>query len=130
MILARYKVKFLKNKSLFLIIINILLLILILTFSSINLFIFYLYFEISLIPTLLLILGWGYQPERIQAGLYLLFYTLLGSLPILVGIFYLYNIEKRLDFNLLNVTRFRNLYLYFRFNIVFLIKFPIYIFHL
>ena len=35
-------------------------------------------------PTLFLILGWGYQPERVQAGIYLLFYTLLASLPLLV----------------------------------------------
>jgi NADH-ubiquinone oxidoreductase chain 4 len=43
-----------------------------------------------LIPTLFLILGWGYQPERVQAGISLLFYTLLASLPLLVGIlFYL-----------------------------------------
>jgi NADH-ubiquinone oxidoreductase chain 4 len=52
------------------------------------LFSFYLFFESSLIPTVFLILGWGYQPERLQAGIYLLFYTLLASLPILVGIFY------------------------------------------
>lgn len=129
-ILASYKVKLLSNRNLFLFIINILLLILILTFSVINLFLFYLFFEIRLIPTLLLILGWGYQPERIQAGLYLLFYTLLGSLPILVGIFYLYKINKRLDITIFNLLNFNNLYLYLRFNIVFLVKFPMYIFHL
>ncbi|RWS05998.1 NADH dehydrogenase subunit 4 (mitochondrion)-like protein, partial [Dinothrombium tinctorium] len=44
-----------------------------------------------LIPTLFLILGWGYQPERVQAGIYLLFYTLLASLPLLVGILFVYN---------------------------------------
>ena len=38
-----------------------------------------------------MILGWGYQPERVQAGIYLLFYTLLASLPLLVGILFLYN---------------------------------------
>ena len=38
-----------------------------------------------------LILGWGYQPERVQAGIYLLFYTLLASLPLLVGILFVYN---------------------------------------
>jgi NADH:ubiquinone oxidoreductase subunit 4 (subunit M) len=38
-----------------------------------------------LIPTLFLILAWGYQPERVQAGIYLLFYRLLASLPLLVG---------------------------------------------
>jgi NADH-ubiquinone oxidoreductase chain 4 len=40
---------------------------------------------------LFLILGWGYQPERVQAGIYLLFYTLFASLPLLVGILYIYN---------------------------------------
>jgi NADH-ubiquinone oxidoreductase chain 4 len=44
-----------------------------------------------LIPTLFLILGWGYQPERVQAGIYLLFYTLLASLPLLVGIIFVYD---------------------------------------
>ncbi|CAB0028941.1 unnamed protein product [Trichogramma brassicae] len=40
-----------------------------------------------LIPTLMLIIGWGYQPERIQAGIYLLFYTLFVSLPLLMEIY-------------------------------------------
>nr|QZK22164.1 NADH dehydrogenase subunit 4 [Amitermes sp. QLD_262] len=61
------------------------------TFSSISLLSFYIFFESSLIPTLFLILGWGYQPERVQAGIYLLFYTLLASLPLLVGILFVYN---------------------------------------
>jgi hypothetical protein len=41
-------------------------------------------------PTLFLILTWGYQPERIQAGIYLLFFTLLTSLPLLVGILFVF----------------------------------------
>jgi formate hydrogenlyase subunit 3/multisubunit Na+/H+ antiporter MnhD subunit len=49
-----------------------------------------------LIPTLFLILGWVYQPERVQAGIYLLFYTLLASLPLLVGILFIYNISGSL----------------------------------
>jgi NADH-ubiquinone oxidoreductase chain 4 len=40
------------------------------------------FFESGLIPTLFLILGWGYQPARVQAGIYLLFYMLLASLPL------------------------------------------------
>jgi len=38
-----------------------------------------------------LILGWGYQPEWVQAGIYLLFYILLASLPLLDGILFIYN---------------------------------------
>jgi NADH-ubiquinone oxidoreductase chain 4 len=41
--------------------------------------------------TLFLISGWGYQPERVQSGIYLLFYTLLASIPLLVGILFIYN---------------------------------------
>jgi NADH-ubiquinone oxidoreductase chain 4 len=37
---------------------------------------------------LFLILGWWYQPERVQARICLLFYTLLASLPLLVGILF------------------------------------------
>jgi NADH-ubiquinone oxidoreductase chain 4 len=55
-------------------------------FISLDLFIFYLAFEGVLIPTYILIVGWGYQPERLQAGLYLLFYTLIVSLPLLIVI--------------------------------------------
>nr|YP_010981971.1 NADH dehydrogenase subunit 4 [Anotylus gibbulus]UZA61061.1 NADH dehydrogenase subunit 4 [Anotylus gibbulus] len=130
MILASLKVKNMYNKYLFMILINIMLLVLILTFSCLNLFLFYLFFEMSLIPTLLLILGWGYQPERIQAGLYLLFYTLLASLPLLVGIFYIFNKSNSLSFCLLNLLNYNNIYLYFSCNIVFLVKFPMYLFHL
>ena len=33
---------------------------------------------------MVLILGWGYQPERLQAGLQMIIYTVCGSLPLLV----------------------------------------------
>ena len=44
-----------------------------------------------LIPTLFFIFGWGYQPEWVQAGVHFLFYTLVASLPLLVGILFIYN---------------------------------------
>jgi len=94
-----------------------------------SLFLFYLFFEIRLIPTLFLILGWGYQPERLQAGLYLLFYTLLASLPIIMGIFYCYFLNKTIFFNIIYIN-----YSYFIFYLcmilAFLVKIPIYFFHL
>nr|AXI98761.1 NADH dehydrogenase subunit 4 [Pseudoniphargus sp. 2-Andalusia] len=54
-----------------------------------NYLMFYVSFECCLIPILLIILGWGYQPERAQAGIYMLFYTLFGSLPLFFFIMYL-----------------------------------------
>nr|AXI98683.1 NADH dehydrogenase subunit 4 [Pseudoniphargus pityusensis] len=50
---------------------------------------FYVSFECSIIPILLIILGWGYQPERAQAGIYLLFYTVFGSFPLFFLIMYM-----------------------------------------
>nr|YP_011002933.1 NADH dehydrogenase subunit 4 [Optediceros sp.]WPR14851.1 NADH dehydrogenase subunit 4 [Optediceros sp.] len=64
-------------------------LILIITFSLSNILYFYFLFEASLIPTLLIILGWGYQPERLQAGMYMMIYTVAASLPLLLIILWM-----------------------------------------
>ena len=45
---------------------------------------FYVLFEFSLIPIFLIILFFGYQPEKIVAGQYLLLYTIITSLPLLL----------------------------------------------
>nr|YP_010363624.1 NADH dehydrogenase subunit 4 [Tenebroides mauritanicus]UNZ12738.1 NADH dehydrogenase subunit 4 [Tenebroides mauritanicus] len=107
-----------------------LMIVLILTFSSLNLFIFYLFFEVSLIPVLLMILGWGYQPERLQAGMYLLFYTLFASLPMMVAIFYCYYSFNSLDFYLLSFNFLNSPLLYLCLNFVFFIKLPMFFVHL
>nr|WPN85820.1 NADH dehydrogenase subunit 4 [Caiusa sp.] len=116
--------------NLFLLNIILLLILLVLTFSSMSLFMFYLFFESSLIPTLFLILGWGYQPERLQAGVYLLFYTLLVSLPMLIGIFYLYKVSGTLNFYLLSNYMFNYDILYFSLVMAFLVKMPMFLVHL
>nr|WCB98497.1 NADH dehydrogenase subunit 4 [Bactrocera minax] len=116
--------------GLFLFNVLILLIFLVLTFSSMNLFMFYLFFESSLIPTLFLILGWGYQPERLQAGVYLLFYTLLVSLPMLVGIFYLYKNLTSMNFYLLGNYSFDYTLLYLSLILAFLVKMPMFLVHL
>nr|QYK19519.1 NADH dehydrogenase subunit 4 [Neotriplax arisana] len=115
--------------ELFLFLVLSLLLSLYITFSSMNMFIFYLFFEVSLIPTLMLIIGWGYQPERIEAGVYLLFYTLLVSLPMMTFIFYLYKLNFSLDFYFLNLD-FKNVYIYMCVNMVFLVKMPMFMLHM
>nr|ALO71015.1 NADH deshydrogenase subunit 4 [Pselaphinae sp. 5 EF-2015] len=106
----------------------LLMIFLFLTFSSMNLFIFYLFFEMSLIPMLILILGWGYQPERLQAGVYLLFYTLFASLPMMISIFfYMQTYYTLMFFYSVNINE---IYIYFLMNMVFFIKMPMYMVHL
>nr|ALO70329.1 NADH deshydrogenase subunit 4 [Atheta sp. 2 EF-2015] len=130
MVLASSKIYLMNNYyNLFLFLILMLLFSLLMTFCSMNLFIFYLFFEMSLIPTLILIIGWGYQPERIQAGTYLLFYTLFGSLPMMIFMFYYYNINYSLNFFLLNKNLF-SIMMFMFMNFVFLVKMPMYFVHL
>lgn len=62
----------------------ILLIVLVNCFIASNLIVFYIWFEASLIPTIILIITWGYQPERSQASIYLIIYTVAASLPILI----------------------------------------------
>nr|YP_009674074.1 NADH dehydrogenase subunit 4 [Uranoscopus cognatus]QDC33619.1 NADH dehydrogenase subunit 4 [Uranoscopus cognatus]QDC33632.1 NADH dehydrogenase subunit 4 [Uranoscopus cognatus]QDC33658.1 NADH dehydrogenase subunit 4 [Uranoscopus cognatus] len=59
---------------------------LILAFATTEIIMFYIMFEATLLPTLIIITRWGSQTERLNAGTYFLFYTLAGSLPLLVGL--------------------------------------------
>nr|YP_010579981.1 NADH dehydrogenase subunit 4 [Chironomus transvaalensis]UZS77020.1 NADH dehydrogenase subunit 4 [Chironomus transvaalensis] len=118
------------NFNYFLFNIIFLLFMLLLTFSCMNLFLFYVFFESSLIPTLFLILGWGYQPERLQAGLYLLFYTLFASLPLLMALFYIMNNFYSLNFLFLKEFNIDNFLLYLFLVFAFLVKMPMFLVHL
>nr|YP_010121344.1 NADH dehydrogenase subunit 4 [Ceratodoris hiroi]QRC77959.1 NADH dehydrogenase subunit 4 [Ceratodoris hiroi] len=73
-----------KSSYLYMLCLTFLCFVLVLAFSSSNLLMFYIFFEASLIPTLFLIIGWGYQPERLQAGTYMMLYTVGASLPLLL----------------------------------------------
>nr|YP_010580138.1 NADH dehydrogenase subunit 4 [Lepidocephalichthys berdmorei]UZS77498.1 NADH dehydrogenase subunit 4 [Lepidocephalichthys berdmorei] len=59
---------------------------LIMAFGATEIIMFYVMFEATLIPTLIIITRWGNQTERLNAGTYFLFYTLAGSLPLLVAL--------------------------------------------
>nr|AND96460.1 NADH deshydrogenase subunit 4 [Onthophagus obscurior] len=115
--------------NMFLFVLLCLMFFLFMAFSSMNLFMFYLFFEMSLIPTLILIIGWGYQPERLQAGIYLLFYTLLVSLPMMISIFYYYEKFYSLDFFFLS-SMVSNMYMYMCMNMAFFVKMPMFMVHL
>nr|QLI42490.1 NADH dehydrogenase subunit 4 [Trogoderma variabile] len=98
-------------------------------FCSLNVFYFYLFFEISLVPLLFLIVGWGAQPERIQAGFYLMFYTLFASLPMMISLFYLYFCVNSLDFYFFCFD-FDSFFMFICMNFVFFIKAPMFLVHL
>nr|AAN87160.1 NADH dehydrogenase subunit 4 [Varroa destructor] len=117
------------NKMLFTLF-NILLITLILSFSISNLILFYIMFEMTIIPMLFFIMFWGYQMERFEASIYLLLYTIFGSLPLLLMILMLNNHYSLSMFfwTFLNIKlpNFEMMFLL----LAFLIKMPIYGFHL
>lgn len=92
---------------------------------------FYFFFEVVLIPIFILILGWGYQPERIKASLIIFFYTVGGSLPLFLALISVWNIERTLNIMLLLFTvNWKKRIIRIILIIAFLIKLPIFIFHL
>nr|WIF29559.1 NADH dehydrogenase subunit 4 [Hylomys suillus microtinus] len=88
----------LNNIKLYISLLISLQIILIMTFSATEMILFYILFEATLIPTLIIITRWGNQSARLNAGTYFLFYTLIGSLPLLVTLTYLQNSSGSLNF--------------------------------
>ena len=106
-------------------------LILVIRFRVRRFFLFFFFFESVLAPLLLLIVGWGYQPERLQAGGYIVIYTVFGSLFFLWGVreLYLRGVRRRMR-SVGRLVKKRAIRLWWLYILGFLIKLPIYPFHL
>uniref|UniRef100_UPI00315C5BCB NADH dehydrogenase subunit 4 n=1 Tax=Glauconome virens TaxID=457868 RepID=UPI00315C5BCB len=94
---------------------------------------FFFFFEFSLIPTLWLILGWGYQPERLQAGVFMVMYTVSASLPLFLVLLLMW-IQEMSDKMLLvslglNCEFVKSSWVWIFIILGFLVKLPIYFFH-
>nr|UVN15630.1 NADH dehydrogenase subunit 4 [Niviventer lotipes]UXX50454.1 NADH dehydrogenase subunit 4 [Niviventer lotipes] len=109
---------------------------LIMTFSATELILFYILFEATLIPTLIIITRWGNQTERLNAGIYFLFYTLVGSIPLLIALISIQNSTGTLNFLILSLlteplnSTWSNSILWLACMMAFLIKMPLYGVHL
>nr|ARJ31519.1 NADH dehydrogenase subunit 4 [Sundamys infraluteus] len=109
---------------------------LIMTFSSTELILFYILFEATLIPTLIIITRWGAQTERLNAGIYFLFYTLIGSIPLLIALISIQNSTGTLNFLILSLTThslsptWSNNILWLACMMAFMVKMPLYGVHL
>ena len=126
MIIAQKRVNY---KKLLLINMIVLLVRLVFTFNTTNIIIFYFFFEWSLIPIFFIIIGWGYQPERLKASLSLFFYTLFASLPLLISIVIIINWSGSVKLRII-ITQWMPNFLWTITVLAFLVKFPIYFVHL
>nr|AOX15198.1 NADH dehydrogenase subunit 4 [Achatinella sowerbyana] len=116
----------------FMLTMSLLMFFLMISFMSKNFFMFYLFFEASLLPTLFLIMSWGYQPERLQAGSYMMLYTVFASLPLLLSIVFFYLCYNTMNLFLLKLNSIlinssSKLLLLI---LAFLVKLPMYSMHL
>nr|YP_009133187.1 NADH dehydrogenase subunit 4 [Selenotoca multifasciata]AKC58599.1 NADH dehydrogenase subunit 4 [Selenotoca multifasciata] len=109
---------------------------LILAFGATELMLFFIMFEATLVPTLMLITRWGNQAERLNAGIYFLFYTLAGSLPLLVALLILQNNMNSLSLlalqfhNPLHLSTLSDYVWWVGCTMAFLVKMPLYGVHL
>nr|ULC83371.1 NADH dehydrogenase subunit 4 [Hippotragus equinus]ULC83488.1 NADH dehydrogenase subunit 4 [Hippotragus equinus]ULC83501.1 NADH dehydrogenase subunit 4 [Hippotragus equinus] len=126
----------LTRKKLFISMLILLQLFLIMTFTAAELIFFYILFEATLVPTLIIITRWGNQTERLNAGLYFLFYTLAGSLPLLVALIHIQNTMGSLNFLILQhwvqpmSNSWSNVFMWLACMMAFMVKMPLYGLHL
>lgn len=106
---------------------------LLLVFYSNSILGFYFMFESSLIPISILVLGGGYQPERLSAAFALILYTVVASFPLLMGILFFQNeafFSFTSTFSSLTFRRFITPFMWLAIALRFLVKFPMFIVHL
>nr|QJE70724.1 NADH dehydrogenase subunit 4 [Oryx dammah] len=126
----------LTRKKLFISMLILLQLFLIMTFTATELIFFYILFEATLVPTLIIITRWGNQTERLNAGLYFLFYTLTGSLPLLVALIHIQDTMGSLNFLILQYwvqpvpNSWSNIFMWLACMMAFMVKMPLYGLHL
>ena len=126
--LRQFNNKFIKSLFFMFIILNLSL---IFSFRANRILFFYFFFEWSLMPIFFIIIGWGYQIERLKSSFYLLIYTLFASLPLLIIILFIWKFRFTLNIRYLNyicLLKINNFLLIFIF-LAFLVKFPIFFFH-
>lgn len=94
-------------------------------FFSSNFLFLYVFFELTLFPIIIMILVYGRQIEKINSRYYLIFYTIVCRLPWLLVFFFIGS-----DLFLNYLFMFFSWEFVFFFSLLFLVKFPIYFFHL
>jgi len=102
-------------------------------FLSLDIIFFYLFFEALLIPLFLLITGWGSRERKIHASFMFFFYTLIGSLFMLLGIIFIYSHYGTTNLYVLNhvhISNYRQILLWLAFFLSFGSKIPMVPFHI
>jgi len=108
----------------------ILFLSLVLVFLLKSLLRFYIIFELRFLPVFFIIVSWGRARDRIISRFYLIYYTIVGSLPFFFGLLYLIKLKFFATFFILTYLEGLDILFCLWFLFVFLVKFPLYGLHL
>lgn len=93
-----------------------------------SLFWLFVFFEIRLYPIFVIIVGWGYQFERLQRAKYIFFYTVFCSIPLFFSAVFL--IKHIFTFFLSPILRGLRNFLLFCIILSFFVKLPLFTLHL
>lgn len=103
-------------------------------FTTSNLLEFYIYYEAVLIPMYLLIIGWGSgEAKKVLAAYYLLFYTVVFSIPFLTAVLYLGHLAGSYDLLIIRdlaLSPEEEFYIFIAFFLGFAVKIPMFPFHI
>jgi proton-translocating NADH-quinone oxidoreductase chain M len=116
----------------YMIILLLLDLLLLFVFSTLDLLFFYISFEAILIPMYIMIGLWGSRERKIRAVYLFFFYTLLGSLSMLLALLYIYSKVGTLNYEYLYFLSFsfqEQKWLWLAFFLSFSSKIPLFPFH-
>ena len=105
---------------------------LILVFTVLDILGFYIFYEAVLIPVFYLIGVWGVRKQKISAAMYFFFYTLLGSVLMLISIIYIFALTGTTDYLLLTtfyISDELQKILFIGFMASLAVKIPLYPFH-
>ena len=100
--------------------------------STSNILLMIFFFELIFLPSLFFVYKFGYSDKVEKTIQYLLLWTMTGSLAVLVGTAYLYNITNSLEINFLLKFKYSDqerVILFFLFFLGFGVKIPIWPFH-
>ena len=121
------------NLNLFLNLLILMSIILTGVFTTDNMLLFYILFESSLIPIFLLVVGWGSREEKVRAGYYLFFFTLISSLLMLLTIIKLYWLTGSLSLSYLKTISYpitTQKWSFICFALAMAVKMPMFPFHI
>lgn len=129
-ILFIWNEQLIKEYTIMLLILDFLLLI---VFSTLDILFFYIFFEAILIPMYIIIGIWGSRQRKIRAAYLFFFYTLIGSLCMLLSLLYIYKNVGTLNYEYVYwhpFTFYEQCWLWLGFFMSLATKIPLFPFHI